>query len=85
MKAQFGTMLINSTLKTKYPTTKEIVLRMQELEPIADNWTDETIYDAIGKWDLKFADDPNWLNEKCVDMKDTLTDEVQIDLNWDDE
>ena len=69
-------------LTTTYPTVKEIVLKMKELEPIADNWTDETIYDAIGEWDLKFANDPAWFDEDDTDEKDSLRDQVEVYLGW---
>ena len=58
---------------------------MKAIEPIADNWTDETIYDAIGKWDMTFINDPDWFDEEDTDLKDELRNAVEIHLGWEEE
>ena len=61
----------------EYPTVKDVISRLIEIDPNLDNWDDESVYDVIGEWDLKFADDPNWYDEEAsCDEKDSLRWEV---------
>jgi len=68
-----------------YPTIEEILSKMKELEEDTNEWSDETIYDALCEWDEKFADDPNWFDEEDTDMKDELRTAVELHLGWEEE
>ncbi len=50
-----------------YPTVGMVIEELIKNEPDRDEWHDETVMNAIDKWDAQFADDPDWVADEDED------------------
>jgi len=63
-----------------YPTVGMVIDEILENGPDREDWDDETVSEAISKWDAHFADNSDWYSEDdswCNDDRDSLRFDVE--------
>ena len=64
-----------------YPTVEMVIAEVHSrFGTDSDAYDEETVCEAISKWDAQFADDPNWIDDSCAggnDLRDELRFEVE--------
>ena len=63
-----------------YPTVGMVIDELIKNEPDRDGWHDESVCQAISKWDPHFADNSDWYSEEdswCNDDRDSLRFDVE--------
>mgnify|MGYP001355940325 CR=1 FL=1 len=68
-------------IAVEYPTVEMVIAEVHSrFGTDSDAYDDETVCEAISKWDAQFADDPDWYSEECGfenDIRDSLRFEVE--------
>ena len=66
--------------KVAYPTIGMVIDELLEIQPDREEWDDESVMNAIGKWDEQFADDPDWICDEPDWRGDDIRDELRFDV-----
>ena len=63
-----------------YPTIGMVIDELLEIQPDRDDWHDESVCEAISKWDSQFADDPDWYCKEPDWRGNDIRDELRFDV-----
>ena len=70
----------STSVSNTYPTVEMVIAEVHsQFGTDSDDYDEETVCEAISKWDTQFAEDPDWIDESG-DGGNDIRDELRFDV-----